>query len=59
MLTLATSRVMAAMLFGIGTADLQTYTGVLLTAIPLVILAAVVPALRAARLEPTIALRQP
>jgi putative ABC transport system permease protein len=57
-LTLATSRIMAAMLFGITTADVPTYAGVLLMTIPLVILAAVIPARRAARLDPAIALRQ-
>jgi ABC-type lipoprotein release transport system permease subunit len=50
---------MAAMLFGIATTDLTTYAGVLLTTIPLVMLAAVIPARRAARLAPTIALREP
>jgi putative ABC transport system permease protein len=58
-LGLATSRIMAAMLFGIATTDLTTYAGVLLTTIPLVMLAAVIPARRAARLAPTIALREP
>jgi ABC-type antimicrobial peptide transport system permease subunit len=57
-LALATSRIMAAMLFGITTADVPTYAGVLLTTVPLVILAAVIPARRAARLDPTIALRE-
>jgi putative ABC transport system permease protein len=58
-LALVTSRIMATMLFGIKTADVPTYAGVLLAAMPLVILAAVVPALRAACLDPTIALREP
>jgi len=58
-MALATSRVMTAMLFGIKPIDAQTYAGVLLVAIPLVILAAVVPAIRAARVDPMIALREP
>jgi putative ABC transport system permease protein len=58
-LALATSRIMAAMLFGITAADVPTYAGVLLTTIPVVILAAVIPARRAGRLDPTIARREP
>jgi predicted permease len=58
-LALATSRVMAAMVFGIRTADVPTYAGILLLAMPFVVLAAMVPALRAARVDPSIALREP
>jgi putative ABC transport system permease protein len=58
-LALTTSRVMAAMVFGIHPADAATYAGILLLAMPLVVLAAVVPAVRAARVDPSIALREP
>ena len=39
--------------------DARAYAGVLLLAVPLVVLAAMVPALRAARVDPMIALREP
>jgi predicted permease len=58
-LALATSRVMAAMVFGIDPADAATYAAILLLAMPLVVLAALVPALRAARVDPNVALREP
>jgi predicted permease len=58
-MALATSRIVTAMLFGIKPMDVQAYGGVLLVSIPLVILAAIVPALRAARVDPMIALREP
>jgi putative ABC transport system permease protein len=58
-MALATSRIITAMLFGIEPIDTQAYAGVLLVAVPLVILAAIVPALRAARVDPMIALRDP
>jgi ABC-type antimicrobial peptide transport system permease subunit len=58
-LALATSRVITTMLFGITPMDTQAYAGVLLVAVPLVILAAIVPAIRAARVDPMIALREP
>jgi predicted permease len=56
-LALATSRVIASALFGITTADMPTYAGVLLASLPLVVLAALIPALRAASLDPAMALR--
>jgi predicted permease len=58
-LALATSRVITTMLFGITPMDTQAYAGVLVVAMPLVILAAIVPAIRAARVDPMIALREP
>jgi hypothetical protein len=58
-LALATSRLITTMLFGITPMDLQSYAGVLLVGIPLVILAAIAPALRAARVDPMTALREP
>jgi putative ABC transport system permease protein len=59
LLAAATSRVIAAMLFGIAPLDRPAYAGVLLLCVPMVVLAAVVPALRAARVDPAIALREP
>src|ERR1019366_864509 len=43
LLALATSRVVATMLFGVTQTDLTTYAGVLLLAMPLVIAAAAIP----------------
>jgi ABC-type lipoprotein release transport system permease subunit len=45
------------MLFGIDTTDIVTYAGVLLATLPVVMIAAAVPALRAARVDPVDALR--
>jgi predicted permease len=58
-MALATSRIMTTMLFGVTPMDTQAYVGVLLVAIPLVILAAIIPAIKAARVDPMIALREP
>jgi ABC-type antimicrobial peptide transport system permease subunit len=58
-LALATSRLVTTMIFGIRLLDAQAYTGVLLVALPLVMLAALVPALRASRVDPMTALREP
>jgi hypothetical protein len=56
-LALAASRVLTSMLFGLKSTDALTYAIVLATVIPLVVLAAAVPALRAARVDPMKALR--
>jgi predicted permease len=58
-MALATSRIMTTMLFGITPMDTAVYAGVLLVAVPLVILAAVIPAIKAARVDPMTALREP
>jgi len=55
----AASRVIAAMLFGIRPMDTPAYAGVLLLSVPMIVLAAIVPAMRAARIDPMIALREP
>jgi putative ABC transport system permease protein len=57
MLALATSRVVSTMLFGVTNTDVATYVGVLLLAMPLVMAAAAIPALRAARVDPLSALK--
>jgi putative ABC transport system permease protein len=59
LMALATSRVITTMLFGVRPMDVRAYAGVLVLAVPVVILAALVPALRAARVDPMIALREP
>jgi ABC-type lipoprotein release transport system permease subunit len=46
------------MLFGLKPADAITYLAVLCTVTPVVLLAAAVPALRAARIDPLTALRE-
>jgi putative ABC transport system permease protein len=56
-LAVAANRVIAAMLFGIDNMDVMTYAGVLLAIVPVVMIAAAVPALRAARVDPQSALR--
>jgi predicted permease len=58
-LALATSRIITNMLFGITAMDTRAYAGALLVALPLVFLAAIAPAMRAARVDPMIALREP
>ena len=54
---LATSRVVATMLFGVTNTDLSTYGAVLLIAMPLVIAAAAIPAWRASRVDPLLAIK--
>ncbi len=58
-LALVASRIVTNMLFEITPMDTQAYAGALLVSLPLVFLAAVVPAIRAARVDPMIALREP
>jgi len=53
----ATNRIIATMLFGINTHDVTTYAGVLLAMLPAILIAAAVPAIRAARVDPIVALR--
>jgi len=48
---------MASMLFGLKPTDAITYAGVLLAVTPIVVLAAAVPAWRAAHADPVVALR--
>lgn len=56
--SLAMARVLSAMLFGLKAIDPLTYLMVLLIVLPLILIAAAVPAMRAARVDPIIALRQ-
>jgi ABC-type antimicrobial peptide transport system permease subunit len=57
-LAAASGRVLAAMLFAVRPLDLTSYAGVLALCAPLIVLAAVIPALRAARVDPVVALRE-
>jgi putative ABC transport system permease protein len=56
-LAFAAARVMNSMLFGLKATDAITYAGVLLAVTPIVVLAAAIPAWRAARVDPVVALR--
>lgn len=57
LLAAAANRTVSAMLFGIKSTDATTYVLALLAVMPLVVLAATAPALRAARVDPMAALR--
>jgi putative ABC transport system permease protein len=56
-LALGASRIIAAMLFGLKNTDTLTYALVLLLLLPVITLTAALPALRAARVDPMVALR--
>jgi putative ABC transport system permease protein len=56
-LAFSATRVMNSMLYGLKATDAATYAGVLLAVTPIVVLAAAIPAWRAARVDPAIALR--
>jgi predicted permease len=53
----ALTRVMASLLFGVGTTDLLTFSAVALTLIAIALIASYLPALRATRVDPVVALR--
>ena len=54
----ALTRVMASLLFGVSTTDLMTFSIVPLVLIATALLATYIPALRATRVDPTVALRE-
>ena len=56
-LALSAARVMNSVLFGLKATDAITYAGVLVAVMPLVVLAAAIPAWRAAGADPVVALR--
>ena len=56
-LAFSAARVMNSMLFGLKATDAITYAGVLVAVTPIVVLAAAIPAWRAARADPVVALR--
>jgi ABC-type antimicrobial peptide transport system permease subunit len=53
----ATNRIIATMLFGTNTHDVIAYAGVLLAMLPAILVAAAIPAIRAAYVDPIGALR--
>lgn len=55
--SIALSRVLSSMLFGLKATDASTYALVLISVLPVIVMAALVPAARAARVDPIIALR--
>ncbi len=57
LLSIAVSRLLGAMLFGLESTDLVTYVAVAAVVLPAMLLAAALPAWRAASVDPTIALR--
>jgi ABC-type antimicrobial peptide transport system permease subunit len=52
------TRVMASLLFGVSTTDVMTFATVPVILIATALLATYIPALRATRVDPTIALRE-
>jgi ABC-type antimicrobial peptide transport system permease subunit len=56
-LAFSATHAMNSMLFGLKATDALTYAGVLLAVTPIVALAAAIPAWRAARMDPAVALR--
>ena len=58
MMSIALSRVLSNMLFGTKATDASTYAEILLIVLPVIVLSAALPALRAARVDPMIALRE-
>jgi len=57
LVSFAASRLLSAMLFGVEGTDVSTYAGVIAIVLPVIVLAAVLPAWRASRIDPMIALR--
>jgi predicted permease len=55
--SLAFSRILSTMLFGMKATDPATYAVVLVAVLPVIVLAAVIPAVKAASVDPMIALR--
>jgi putative ABC transport system permease protein len=58
MMSIAVSRVLSNMLFGVKATDASTYAEILLIVLPVIVLTAALPALRAAHVDPMIALRE-
>jgi predicted permease len=55
--TLAVARLMASLLYGVGATDLLTYSGVAVLLTIVALAASLIPALRATRIDPVVALR--
>jgi ABC-type antimicrobial peptide transport system permease subunit len=56
-LSLAAGRLLSTMLFGLKSTDALTYVGVVVAIVPIIVLAAALPAWRSSRVDPMIALR--
>ena len=56
-LSFVAGRLLGAMLFGLKSTDPGTYIGVVVLVLPVIVLAATLPAWRASRVDPMIALR--
>jgi putative ABC transport system permease protein len=54
----ALTRVMASLLFGVSTTDLTTFTAVPVILVATAMIASYIPALRATRVDPVVALRE-
>ena len=57
LLSLTAGRLLRSMLFGLKTTDTVTYAGVIVLILPIIVLAAALPAWRSSRVDPMIALR--
>jgi ABC-type antimicrobial peptide transport system permease subunit len=57
LLSLAASRLLSSMLFGLTNFDVATYAAVTALVLPVIVLAAALPAWRASSIDPIIALR--
>jgi putative ABC transport system permease protein len=57
LLSLAAGRLLRSMLFGLKSTDITTYVAVVLAILPIVLLAAALPAWRSSQVDPMIALR--
>ena len=57
LLSIVTGRLLSSMLFGVKSMDAATYTLVIVVVLPVIVLAAAVPAWRASRVDPMVALR--
>jgi ABC-type antimicrobial peptide transport system permease subunit len=57
LLSLTAGRLLRTMLFGLKTTDALTYAGVVVLILPIIVLAAALPAWRSSRVDPMIALR--
>jgi len=57
LLSLTAGRLLRSMLFGLKSTDMMTYVGVVAVVLPIIVLAAALPAWRSSRVDPMIALR--
>jgi ABC-type lipoprotein release transport system permease subunit len=57
LLSLVASRLLSSMLFGLKSTDVLTYTAVSAVVLPVIVMAAALPAWRASSIDPMVALR--